>query len=71
MIAVRWSDVGCITEPSEQEIEALTIMVEQDHIARWKADPEGIWEIARVHADEENPSRRWALTRWHPSNGTV
>ncbi len=42
MFAIRWSDVGYAEEPGEQQIEALTITVEQEHITRWKADPEGI-----------------------------
>ncbi len=48
-------------------IEGLTLSVEQEHIARWKADPEGIWEIAKVRTDDQDPSGRWVLTRWHPS----
>ncbi len=69
MLAIRWSDVGCAEEPGEQQIEALTITVEQEHIARWKADPEGIWEITKVHTGEQNPNDRWVLTRWHPADG--
>ena len=67
MFAIRWSDVGCAEEPGEQEIEDLTLSVEQEHIARWKADPEGIWEFAKVRTDDQDPNERWVLTRWHPS----
>jgi hypothetical protein len=67
MFAIRWSDVGRADEPGEQKIEALTLPVEQEHIARWKVDPEGIWEIAKDRTDDQDPSGRWVLTRWHPS----
>ncbi len=68
MFAIRWSDVGYAEEPGEQQIEALTITVEQEHIARWKADPEGIWEIAKVRTPGQDPGGRWFRTGWHPSD---
>jgi hypothetical protein len=68
MIAIRWADVGYPSEPGEREFAGITLRVEADHIAKWREDPDGIWEIE--NASSSASSRRYTLDRWHPS-GTV
>ncbi len=71
MFAIRWSDVGYAEERGEQEIGGLTLVVEWEHIAQWKADPDGTWKIEKVASSLAGPGRRWTLTRWHPSEEKV
>jgi hypothetical protein len=68
MIAVNWADVGCPTEAGEREVAGLVVMIQWDHIARWREDPDGIWEVQEVKASQADREPPYTLDQWHPTD---
>jgi hypothetical protein len=67
MLAVNWAEVGCPSEAGEREIAGVVVMIEWDHIARWKEDPDGVWEVQEVKSSQPDREPPYTLDQWHPT----
>jgi hypothetical protein len=67
MIAVNWTDVGCPAEACEREVAGILVLIESEHIIRWKEDPDGVWEVEKIDSSPSSATRRYTLDQWHPS----
>ena len=68
MIAVNWADVGCPFEAGERKVGGIVVMIEWDHIAKWREDPEGVWEAQEVNSSHIGREPHYALDQWHPTD---
>ena len=68
MIAVNWADVGCPTEAGGREVAGLVVLIEWDHIAKWREDPEGVWEAQEVKTSQPDRGPLYTLDQWHPTD---
>ncbi len=67
MIAVTWADVGCPSEAGEREVAGVVVMIEWDHIAKWREEPEGVWEVQEVKSSQPDREPPYTLDQWHPT----
>ena len=68
MIAVNWADVGCPSEAGEREVAGIVVMIEWDHIAKWREDPDGVWLVQQVNSTQPDREAPYALDQWHPTD---
>jgi hypothetical protein len=71
MITLTWADVGHIQEAGEQEVAGITVAVGWEHIAKWKEDPEGVWEVERGGPTVSGLRQFYTLDHWHPSKKKI